>query len=194
MLATGLRVGEALALRRTDIDLELCTVRVRYTLERLTASPWRQVEPKSTSSRRSLPLIGPAVTTLKGQQMLITEMRGRLPEGVWHDLDFVFPAANGEPLDGMNVLHEFKKLLKRAGLPTTYRVHDLRHSTATYLLAAGAPVRTAMEFLGHSQISMTMRYQHVLPAMLGEAATRLEAVFPRAEPIRAGSGADLENQ
>jgi site-specific recombinase XerD len=90
------------------------------------------------------------------------------------------PPPNGEPLDGTNVLHEFKKLLRLAGLPKTYRVHDLRHSTATYLLAAGAPVRTAMEFLGHSQISMTMRYQHVLPAMLGEAGARLEAVFPRA--------------
>lgn len=180
LLATGLRLGEALALRWTDVHLELGTVTVRYTLERLPGSPWRLIEPKSTSGRRSLPLIGPAMTTLKAQQVLVAQMRSRLPEGVWHDLDFVFPAANGEPLDGTNVLHEFKKLLRVAGLPKTYRVHDLRHSTATYLLAAGAPVRTAMEFLGHSQISMTMRYQHVLPAMLGDAAARLEAIFPRA--------------
>jgi hypothetical protein len=45
-------LGEALALRWTDVDLELDTVRVRYTLERLTGSPWRLIEPKSTSGAR----------------------------------------------------------------------------------------------------------------------------------------------
>jgi site-specific recombinase XerD len=54
----------------------------------------------------------------------------------------------------------------------------LRHNTATYLLAAGVPVRAAMEFLGHSQVTTTMRYQHVLPTMLDDAAARLEKVFP----------------
>jgi integrase len=183
LLATGSRIGEALALRWTDIDLAGGTVRVRFTLGRLTGSPWRLIEPKSVTGRRALPLIGPAVITLQAQQLLVAEMRSRLPAGVWHDHGFVFPAANGEPLDANNVLHEFKKILKRAGLPTTYRVHDLRHTTATYLLAAGAPVRTAMELMGHSQISMTMRYQHVLPAMLGDAAARLESVFPRAMSV-----------
>src|SRR5437899_12987315 len=73
-----------------------------------------------------------------------------------------------------------KRLLKHAGLPESYRVHDLRHSTATYLLAAGVPDRLVMGIMGHSQLSMTMRYQHVLPSMLKEAAARLEAIFPTA--------------
>ena len=98
--------------------------------------------------------------------------------GAWHDLDFVFPTAVGTPGDQSNVYNQFKKLLRQAGLPDFYRVHDLRHSTATYLLAAGVPDRLVMGIMGHSQLSMTMRYQHVLPSMLKEAAARLEAIFP----------------
>jgi hypothetical protein len=61
-----------------------------------------------------------------------------------------------------------------------HRVHDTRHSTATYLLAAGVDPRIVLAIMAWSQISMLKRYQHVLPAMLSDAATRLEAVFPAA--------------
>ena len=96
----------------------------------------------------------------------------------WHDYDLVFPSANGNPLDGTNVYHEFKKLLAKAGLPIAYRVHDLRHSTATYLLAAGVDGRIVMQVMGWSQVSMLKRYQHVLDPMLRDAGERLESVFP----------------
>ena len=61
-----------------------------------------------------------------------------------------------------------------------HRVHDTRHSTATYLLAAGVDPRVVMEIMGWSQVSMLKRYQHVLPSMLRDAATRLESVFAAA--------------
>jgi integrase len=61
-----------------------------------------------------------------------------------------------------------------------YRVHDTRHTTATYLLAAGVDPRIVMAIMGSSQMSMLTRYQHVFPSMLRDAATRLEAVFPAA--------------
>ncbi len=69
-------------------------------------------------------------------------------------------------------------MLRHAGLPTSFRLHDLRHSTATYLLAGGLDPRIVMQIMGWSQISMLKRYQHVLPAMLTDAAERLHAVFP----------------
>jgi integrase len=57
-------------------------------------------------------------------------------------------------------------------------MHDLRHSTRTYLIAAGVHPRVVMELLGHSQISVTMdTYGHVLAPTLGEAIGHLEAVF-----------------
>jgi site-specific recombinase XerD len=73
------------------------------------------------------------------------------------DYDLAFPSAIGTPLDGTNVYHAFKRLLKQAGLPTTYRVHDLRHSTATYLLAPGVDPRIVMQIMGWSQVSMLKR-------------------------------------
>ncbi|HEX6508385.1 MAG TPA: site-specific integrase, partial [Chloroflexota bacterium] len=130
MLATGLRLGEALGLRWCDVDLDGKRIRVEHTLEHLRRRPWRLTDPKSVSGRRNIPLIGPALFSLRSQHARIAEMR--LAVGAaWADLDFVFPSAVGTPLDGPNVYHEFKKLLVRAGLPSTHRPHDLRNSTAT---------------------------------------------------------------
>ncbi len=176
---TGLRIGEALALRWSDVDLDEGVITVRHALERLRGRPWRLAVPKSESGKRLVPHIGPTAEALRLQHTRKLELR--LAAGpAWQDLDFVFPTALGTPDDQANVYHQFKKLLRQAGLPTTYRVHDLRQSTATYLLAAGVPDRLVMGIMGHSQLSMTMRYRHVLPSMLREAASRLEAVFPTA--------------
>ena len=178
LLASGLRLGEALALRWQDVDLSNKRIRVNHTLEHLRGHPWRLTEPKSASGRRTVPLIGPAVSNLKAQHVRIAEQR-LIAGPAWQDYGFVFPSAVGTPLDASNVYHQFKKLLLRAGLPSTHRPHDLRHSTATYLLAANVPPRVVMELLGHSQISLTLNtYSHVLPTMLDDAAKRLEAVFP----------------
>jgi len=179
LLGTGLRIGEALALRWSDVDLDDGVITVRHALERIHGRPWRLAVPKSESGKRLVPLIGPTAEALRAQRTLTLEMR--LAVGAaWQDLDFVFPTAIGTPGDQSNVYHQFKKLLRQAGLADCYRVHDLRHSRATYLLAAGVPDRLVMGIIGHSQLSMTMRYQHVLPSMLKEAAARLEAIFPSA--------------
>ena len=83
-------------------------------------------------------------------------LQARLKAGQpWGNHNLVFCDALGGPLSHSAVYHTFKRLLKTAGLPTTYRVHDLRHSTATYLLAAGVQPRVVMELLGHSTIAMT---------------------------------------
>ncbi len=176
LLGSGLRLGEALALQWEDVNRKHGSIQVRHTLERIAGQPWRIAEPKSASGRRVVPLIGPAGDSLRAQHKRVAEMRLAAPE--WHDYDLVFPSANGNPLDGTNVYHEFKKLLAKAGLTIAYRVHDLRHSTATYLLAAGVDGRIVMQVMGWSQVSMLKRYQHVLDPMLRDAGVRLEAVFP----------------
>ena len=94
-----------------------------------------------------------------------------------------FPSAIGTPLDGTNVYKAFKRLSHQAGLPMTFRLHDLRHSTATYLLAAGVDPRIVMQIMGWSQVSMLKRYEHVLPSMLDDAAQGLERVLPPARSI-----------
>jgi integrase len=75
----------------------------------------------------------------------------------------VFTTPVGTPIDPRNDYREFKKLLERAGLPSV-RLHDLRHTAASLLLAQGVPARVVMEILGHSAIALTMNtYSHVAP-------------------------------
>jgi integrase len=78
------------------------------------------------------------------------------------------------------VVRAWKAILDKAGLATTIRFHDLRHSAATLLIAQGVHPRTVMEILGHSQIATTMNtYGHVLPETMKEAAERMDAIFSR---------------
>jgi integrase len=75
------------------------------------------------------------------------------------------------------VTREFKALLTAGNLPDI-RLHDLRHSCATLLLAQGVNARVIMETLGHSQVSLTLNtYSHVLPTLQREAATKIDAIL-----------------
>ena len=86
----------------------------------------------------------------------------------------MFTSTIGTPLDERNVRRGFKALLKAAELPEM-RIHDLRHTTATLLLAQGVHPRVVMELLGHSQVSLTLdTYSHVLPGLQAEAAKRMD--------------------
>jgi len=73
----------------------------------------------------------------------------------------------------------FKTILKAQNLPMI-RIHDLRHSCATLMLAQGVGPRVVMETLGHSQISLTLNtYSHVLPAMQEDAASKMDAILSK---------------
>jgi len=91
---------------------------------------------------------------------------------VWEDRDFVWCQPNGRPIGNHADWAEWKALLKAAGIRDA-RVHDARHTAATLLLAQGIDQRVVMEILGHSQISMTSKYAHVLPQVMTDAADRI---------------------
>jgi integrase len=75
------------------------------------------------------------------------------------------------------VIRDFHALLERAGLPRM-RFHDLRHTTATLQLAAGADIKQVQEMLGHSQVTLTLStYAHVQPSRRREAADKLAALL-----------------
>jgi integrase len=89
-----------------------------------------------------------------------------------HEGDFVRCQPNGRPIGNHADWDEWNALLKAAGIRRV-RVHDARHTAATLLLAQGVDQRVVMEILGHSQISMTSRYAHVLPQVMTDAAERI---------------------
>ena len=61
--------------------------------------------------------------------------------------------------------HGFASLCKRAGIKD-FRIHDLRHTCASWLVSAAVPLRVVQEMLGHSSIQMTERYAHLAPENL----------------------------
>ena len=171
----GLRLGETLGLRWQDVDLDEAVVQVRHALS-LVDGEWRLVPPKTERSRRRLPLGTIAVEALRAHR--VRQSQERLAAGPsWHDGDFVFATETGLPLDQGNVQRAHYRNLRNAGLPH-HRIHDLRHTCATFLLAQGVDLRVVMEVLGHSQVSLTANtYAHVMPALTREAASRIDAVL-----------------
>jgi integrase len=162
---TGLRRGELLGLKWTDIDLDARTLSVQRSLDKDgTFNP-----PKRSKSRRTVKLTPQAAEALKGHRARQNEERLRLGS-LWEDPDLVFPNRSGKPMNADNLYHrDFKPLLERAGL-SGFTFHALRHTYATLLLT-----KIVSELLGHATISQMMdTYSHVMPGMGDIAATALE--------------------
>lgn len=172
MLATGLRRGEALALHWSDVDLDSGQLRVRWTLSR-TSKGLQLEEPKTDKSRRTVPLPRSAVETLQAHRGRQEDER-RAAASAWRDAGLVFTTEIGTPLEPRNVLRRFELLAQRAGLAGVH-LHTLRHSAASFLLAAGTHTKVVQEHLGHSSYAITADiYSHVGPAQQREAADRLD--------------------
>src|ERR671917_2615311 len=98
------------------------------------------------------------------------------PAGLWRDHGLVFPSSVGTPLSHRNVVRGFKQLLKRAALPQTVRLYDLRHTCATLLLSSNVHPKYVQELLGHASIAQTLdTYSHVLEGMKGGIGDVMDA-------------------
>jgi integrase len=173
-LSLGLRKGEVIGLRWKDIDLDKGTLTVAQTTQRLRRG-LTTTTPKSATSARVLPVPDALVQLLNAHQERQQAEQQR--EG-WHDHGLVFPSLAGTPLEPHNLSLSFKRLLKRAGLPTATRFHDLRHSCATLLLAQGVSPKVIQSILGHASIKTTLDiYGHVDQEQQGAALDALDKVL-----------------
>lgn len=181
-LTTGMRQGELLALKWDDIDLIHGNIQVRHTLARIPRQGMVLSEPKTPSGRRCINLTTIALEALK-QHFLQQEQAKREAGAAWKNHQWVFCNGEGNPLDGANLLRRsFRPLLKQANLPAI-RFHDLRHSTATLLLALGTHPKIVQELLGYSQICMTLDiYSHVLPTLQERVMAHLNTLLTAQDP------------
>ena len=181
-LVAGLRQGEALGLRWSDIDLDAGTVYVERQLQRRRGEdgePGRLVfsEPKN-ASRRKLGLPRRAASALKSHRRRQAEEK--LHAGpLYEDRNLVFATATVTPLDAQNVVNRFfKPLLREAGLPPV-RFHDLRHSCLSLLAQWGEPIRDLQALAGHASAAFTMqRYTHHYGTSAGRTARAMDGIFP----------------
>lgn len=174
-LALGLRQSEALGLTWAHVDLDEGALRVRQSLQRLKGRGLVVGGLKSEAGRRDIALPDELVRQLRAHKA--EQNRRRLDAGdQWEDRGLVFCQWNGRPVDHSRDWKMWRSLLREAGVPHR-RLHDARHSAATILLAQGVPTRVVMQILGHSQVGVTMRYQHVVDDMARDAAARTGAAL-----------------
>ncbi len=178
-LVTGMRPEEYLGLQWKDVDFEKSVVTVQRTLVwRRKGGGWYFGEPKTSKSRRSIPIPNSLVQSLKEHKRhQAEEVLKAGPD--YQRLDLVFATAEGGPLMVQNLFRRhFKPILKRAGLPQSIRLYDLRHSCATLLLAADENPKVVSERLGHATVTLTLdTYTHVLPSMQKAASDKLESIL-----------------
>lgn len=140
-LYTGMRRGEIFNLHWQDIDFE----RKIITVEGPTSK---------SGQTRHIPISNKLLQILKSWRSQV-------------DGDaFVFPGRSGKRLD--NVKKSWAGVLALANI-TNFRWHDLRHTFASNLAMKGVPINTLRELLGHSDLTMTLRYAHLAPSTKSEA-------------------------
>jgi integrase len=173
-VTTGMRQGELLGLRWSDVDLERGVLRVRRTADTRHGSA-RWGTPKSGAGR-SVKLTRLAVDALRRHRKRQAEERLILGAR-FEDQGLVFPNLSGGVIIASTLHRSFKTLLRYAGLPSV-RFHALRHTAATLMLEANVNPRVVQEMLGHANIRQTMdTYSHVLPNMQQQAAERMDEML-----------------
>lgn len=162
---SGLRQGELVALRWTDVDWRASRIRVRrnYTRQRFGT-------PKSRRSSRSVPMIERVARELN-RHYRASAFQGE------EDLVFAHPQT-GHPLDASKLRKRFKDALERVEL-RPIRFHDLRHTFGTHCASAGVPLRTLQEWLGHRDFKTTLVYADYAPSP--HEADLLERAFRSGE-------------
>lgn len=174
---TGLRIGEALALKWSDIEWERKSLLVRRTVQRQQEAGLVFEDTKTAGSRRTVELPEESVAALRDQR--VRQLKVQLGAGpTWEDNDLVFSTETGKPFDRGRIHYNFRNALKKTDLPHM-RPHDLRHTAASILLhELGLPVKLVSEMLGHANVTTTLAvYGHLMPTMHRDAANRLDALF-----------------
>ena len=179
MASTGMRRGEVLGLRWTDIDLKGATVTIRSTRIRYGKTTATST-PKTARGNRTI-AAGPAtLAALKGWKRAQTAERLMVGSEWQGDHGLVVTNIDGSAPNPEAFSNLFAKLVRAAELPPI-RLHDLRHSYATAALAAGVPVKVLSQRVGHADVGVTLAvYAHVMPGDDEDAARRADALF--AEP------------
>jgi integrase len=173
-LGTGMRRGEILALRWSDLEADLSVAYVRRSVHP-TREGLAYELPKTKRSRRAVALPVYLQNLLQDERDAQAKRVTAATSARKHDL--VVVDADGEPVHPDSLSGGWRRKLRQAGLPPV-RFHDLRHAHATLMLQQGIHPKIVSERLGHSSIGITLdTYSHVLPSMQAEAALAADDIF-----------------
>ncbi|MEX2556340.1 MAG: tyrosine-type recombinase/integrase [Actinomycetota bacterium] len=184
LVALGLRVGEALALRWDDLNLDEGTVTITRTVSRLRDAPDAsgkrrsriiETRPKTTAAAATIALPAVLVAALRKHQA--RQKRDRMKAPVWVRPDLVVTTHLGTQLEPKSAHRAWVALCDRAGVRRT-RVHDLRHASATFMLGAGVDLKVVQATLRHTKLATTADiYAHVIAEVQRGAADRMDGIL-----------------
>ena len=167
-LHTGMRRGELLALRWSDVDLELMTISVNRSLQVLNDGTKIIREPKTPKARRLIAMTPSLTLQLRQHQESQFALR-LLNNKLVKNHDLIFADIDGNPINPDTITSTFAKVAKRLGIKL--RLHDLRHTHATLMLKSGVHPKIVSERLGHATVAFTLdTYTHVVPGLQEAAA------------------------
>ena len=181
LASTGMRRGEALGLRWSDLDLDNARLSINRTLVTTEARRAGQPgmawsTPKTAKGRRSVALDTATVAALRAHRVRQAAEKLAIGAG-YRDEQLVFCQLDGTPIHPKTLSWNFGAKIKRLGL-RRIRLHGLRHSHATLALQAGVHPKVVQERLGHANIGISLdTYSHVTPAMQAEAAEKVAALL-----------------
>lgn len=179
LLSTGLRRGELLGLRWSDIDLTGRSLQVERAVEKTKANGLRLKPPKTKQGRRRITLPETAVDVLREHRKRQLEMRMALGLGKLTDSSLVFGNVEGSLADPDKLSKDWHRLSAARGLPKVH-LHALRHSHASALIAAGLDVVTVSRRLGHANPTITMNtYAHAFHRGDESAAQAIDSLFAK---------------
>lgn len=164
-ILSGLRKGDLLGLEWEDVDLEIGLI---------TYSEQKKRGRKVTKALCS-DMICLLQTIPRGKSPFI--FNGPIPQKKGEKNYVAYPDPDGKPLKDCQ--RSFRSALKRAGI-SDFRFHDLRHCSGSLLAQKGVSLQVIQEHLGHSDISMTMRYSHLSDAAVREGIDKLNGLFGEA--------------
>src|SRR3954452_13471018 len=174
-LLTGLRPGELLGLQWVAVDLTKGRLRVSQSLKR-EHNKLVIGEPKTLRSRRTLDMPDLVVDALTRHREQQEKERAAAPDA-WLENGLVFTTALGTPIDPSNLRREFAKLTRKAGIGH-WHPHELRHSAASLLSAAGVPIEQISDVLGHEGPRTTAAvYRHLIDLSVSAGKAPMDALF-----------------
>jgi integrase len=196
---TGMRWGEVTGLRWCHVDLEAQHVKVKEVLSDDRGKLFRQAAPKTAAGFRTVPLTAAAVAAV---ETMVAQWRPARTQsaidGGMHDEELVFRGPQGGLLTRHNFRRTWLPAIKAAGLarmvtsPDTGReewwprVHDLRHTFATWMKDLGIPEKDTQTVMGHDRGSkVTWIYQHAGEDVAAEVRVRMEAPLAAVRTLRA---------
>lgn len=173
-LSCGVRRGELMGLKWSDINLDARTLRINRQLQRMRDGGGLYFTQPKNASRRTIKLPETAINALRSHRK--RQAGDKLKAGPsWQENGLVFSTIKGTPVDAQNVTaRSYKNILKKAGVPHM-PFHGLRHSCATLLLSKGVHPTYVQKLLGHQSIRLTLDlYSHWMPPMGEQTAMAMD--------------------